>query len=761
MKPTTFFVATPLILVIAIFSYAYISKTSDRKEKLKRYREALKPSRDRNNPFYPQGALDFYDSLEAAHVGTGRGEQLLSYYKARTLITLGREKEAIALLENSLGAMEPILPGQDARLYLDMKKTLALSWLRWGERTNCLNSHTMSSCVFPITGDGVYTDPSASSKSILGYENILRENPEDLESRWLLNIAYMTIGRYPDAVPPSMLIPGLDKDSCSRPAKPFQEIAPLLGLCSSRHEAGGSIVDDFDNDGYLDIVTSSWDLEESLHFFHNNKDGTFTDASRSSGLADIKGGLDILQADYNNDGYTDILVLRGAWLAEFGNQPKTLLRNNGDGTFTDVTIESGILNYNPSQAATWADFNNDGWLDLFIGAETSPGKPLHPAELYINNRDGSFTNVAGQAGCDMAFFMKGTVAGDYDKDGWPDIFISGLDGKKILLRNKGLKEKIPQFEDVTHAAGLDKEATHTFPTWFFDYDNDGWPDIFVCGYQFKGGIAANAAAEALGLPRAGGRSKMYLYHNNHNGTFTEVTDQMGLDHPVFAMGANFGDIDNDGWPDMYLGTGNPDFASLVPNRLFRNLEGHGFEDVTTSARVGNLQKGHGVSFADLDNDGNQDIFTVIGGAYRADGYFNALYLNPGQDNGNNWISVLLKGTKTNRSAIGAHIAVRFHENGIARTVYMDVNSGGSFGCNALRKQIGIGKAKYIDELEITWPTSGTVQVFKNLTPRQYVTIEEGSDKIESQTLKRLNFTRYTARGKRDMSIPVSCNPLAK
>lgn len=754
MKPRFLFLATPVVLVIAIFSYAYIARTNDRKEKLQHYREGLKPSKDRNNPFYPQGALDFYDSLEAAHGGGGRGEQLLAYYKARTLIQLGRENEAVAYLKNRLPAADQ---SKDERLYLGMKKTLALAWLRWAERNNCLNNHGTGSCIFPITGDGVYTNPDASGKAILAFEEILRQYPNDLESKWLLNIAYMTIGRYPDAVPPSMLIPGLDKDTSRSPVKPFKDVAPFLGLCSSRHEAGGAIVEDFDNDGYLDVVTSCWDLEESMHYFHNNKDGTFTDLSKRSGLSAIKGGLNIIQADYNNDGYPDILVVRGAWLAEFGRQPKTLLRNNGDGTFTDVTVESGILSFNPTQAAVWADFNNDGWLDLFIGAETSsPETPL-PAQLYINNHDGTFTNVADKAGCDRAFFMKGAVTADYNNDGWPDIFISGLDGRKMLLKNKGLKDRIPQFEDVTHAAGLDKEQTHTFPTWFFDYDNDGWPDIFVCGYQFRGGIAANAAAEALGQKPAEA-TKMYLYHNNHDGTFTETTNEMGLDHPVYAMGANFGDIDNDGWPDMYLGTGNPDFASLVPNRLFRNVEGHGFTDATTSARVGNLQKGHGVAFADLDNDGNQDIFIETGGAYKADGYYNSLYINPGQDNANNWISVKLKGVTSNRSAIGAHIAVRFHENGVARTVYKDVNSGGSFGCNPLRQHIGIGKAKFIDELEIRWPTSGTTQVFKNIVPRQFITIEEGNDNIANQSLKRLSFASAHS-GTMNMSIPLSCSPV--
>ncbi|WP_431216269.1 FG-GAP repeat domain-containing protein [Puia sp. P3] len=383
-----------------------------------------------------------------------------------------------------------------------------------------------------------------------------------------------------------------------------------------------------------------------------------------------------------------------------GHQPKTLLRNNGDGSYTDVTVESGILSLNPSQAAVWADFNNDGWLDLFIGNESLPMQSVHPSELWVNNHDGTFTNVAGQAGCEMIGFMKGVTAGDYDRDGWPDIFISCRDGEKFLLRNKGEHTVIPHFEDVTHKAGLDKTPTYTFPTWFWDYNNDGWPDIFVCGYQYQTSMAVAIAADALGRPLPPGTSTMYLYRNNGDGTFTEVTAESGLAKPVFSMGSNFGDIDNDGWPDMYLGTGNPDFSSLMPNKLYRNRNGQLFDDVTTQARVGNLQKGHEVAFADVNNDGNQDIFVETGGAQPGDAYFSSLYINPGQDEGNSWIGVQLEGVQSNRSAIGAGIAASFHENGVKRTVYMDVSCGGSFGGNPLRKQLGLGKAGVIDELRI-------------------------------------------------------------
>jgi hypothetical protein len=304
--------------------------------------------------------------------------------------------------------------------------------------------------------------------------------------------------------------------------------------------------------------------------------------------------------------------------------------------------------------------------------------------------------------------------------------------------------------DATHEAGLDRNMTYTFPTCFMDYDNDGWPDIFVCGYKFEGSLSVTAAKEALHRP-LGDVGEMYLYRNNHDGSFTNVSKSMDLNHPVFGMGFNFGDIDNDGWLDMYIGTGNPDFQSLVPNRMFKNVNGQRFADVTRSARVGNLQKGHGIAFADLDNDGDQDIFEELGGAFAGDGYFNSLYVNPGQ-NTNEWISVQLEGTASNRSAIGATIAVRFTEDGVKRTVYRDINSGGSFGASPFTKEIGIGKAKMIDELIVKWPTSGMVQVFKNVSPCQFLSIKEGSNQLIKLNLKMLNFNRQLA------APAISCAP---
>ncbi len=742
----------PLVLAAVVLNgwllYSFGHKQWVLRETRAYYEAGMQPVDNKDNVFYPEARVRYNDSLLKQPQNTARQIMAAEYGKAEALLQLGDEQQAIELLKDVVLRLK-LFPGQSPGE--DPRKLLAMAWLRRGERSNCIAMHSAGSCIFPIEGDGIYSDPSATKNGIDLYQQILADDPDDLASRWLLNLGYMTIGSYPSAVPPAWLIPGLDKDSGTVKVKAFRDIAGGLGLTSTRNEAGGTIVDDFDNDGYLDLVTSDWDPDNGMHFFRNNADGSFTDVSVASGLSTIKGAFNLLQVDYNNDGFTDIFVLRGGWRGEYGKMPKTLLRNNGDGTFTDVTVESGLVSLHPTQTAVWADFNNDGWPDVFIGQETTTFDDPHRCELWLNNKDGTFREVARQAGCDLTGFIKGVASADYDKDRRPDIFLSLRDGRKILLRNKGIHSGIPQFEDVTHQAGLDKDTTYTFPTWFWDYDNDGWPDIFVCGYTFKGSLAKDQAAEALHIPEPSAGT-MYLYRNNHDGTFSNVTRSTGLDKAVFAMGANFGDIDNDGWLDMYLGTGNPDFQSLTPNRLFKNMAGTHFADVTGSARVGNLQKGHGVAIADLNNDGYEDIFVETGGAYKGDAFYNSLYCNPGQ-NDNNWITIKLEGVVSNRSAIGAHIAVTFRENGISRTVFRDVTSGGSFGASPLRQQIGIGKATTIDTVKITWPTPGKVQFFTHLAPRQFIRIREGEDKLTTIPLKAFPYKE------REMQMnSVDCTP---
>jgi hypothetical protein len=206
----------------------------------------------------------------------------------------------------------------------------------------------------------------------------------------------------------------------------------------------------------------------------------------------------------------------------------------------------------------------------------------------------------------------------------------------------------------------------------------------------------------LGEPFQGEHPR--LFKNLGDEKFQDITKQVKLDKAVHSMGCNYGDLDNDGFLDFYLGTGAPDYRAIVPNRVFRNNEGKDFQDVTTSGRFGILQKGHGVSFADFDNDGDQDIYSVIGGAFSGDVFQNVFYENPGNKE-NKWITIQLTGDNTiNKSAKGARINIEVEmEDGRTRHIYSTVTSGASFGSNSLQQEIGLGKAKSIINLSVKWP----------------------------------------------------------
>lgn len=693
-----------------------------------------------DNFYASEAHVRHYDSL-IRNSNSAQDNMFFTLSKARALIALGREDDAVEILEPQVQKIiAENIQGMDRT-----KVLLALAYLRGGERMNCIRNHSAETCILPIQGAGIHKIPDGSRNAARIYEELLKNDPQNLEYRWLLNIAYMTLGEYPAGVPQTMLVPGLEVSTAQIDSgvfiKPFQDMASPLSL-DLNNMAGGCIIDDFDNDGFLDIVTSAWSLDEEMHYFKNEGDGSFTDQSAATKLKELTGGLNLMQMDYNNDGFKDIFVLRGAWLrGNYGKQPNSLLKNNGDGTFTDVTIASGLLSFHPTQTATWNDFNNDGWLDVFIGNESWEGNTIsgsHPAELFLNNRNGTFTDVAAQSGADVIGFVKGVTSGDYNNDGWKDIFATSLSGQRFLLKNKGVSGEIPTFENVTKAAGVAADGpSRTFATWFWDYNNDGWLDIFVGDFTFDMPITSYSAAEALNIS-TGTSGASILYRNNQDGTFTNVSQEVGLIKKAFAMGANFGDIDNDGYLDIFLGTGNPELESIVPNKLFKNMDGKRFLDVTAPARLGHLQKGHAISFADVDNDGDQDIYIELGGAYKGDAFHNAFYINPNQDERNGWIVLDLTGTKTNRSAIGSRIKVTFTEDGKERSVYRDVNSGGSFGASPLRKEIGIGRSKIIDEIEVQWHP-GNKQVFRNIRPNQFLRITEGSDTIENIPTRMFKF----------------------
>lgn len=654
---------------------------------------------------------------------------------AQQYIAGGTSEAAIATLEELLSDYGPSLPTRDIET---LKADLAFAYFRLGELRNCTWNHNADACIFPVQAEGVHKEQLGAAEAAKRYGELLADPKTDPENalvyRWLLNISYMVLGKYPDGVPKQWLIP-LETFASDYDIGKFRDVAATRGL-TVFGRAGGVILDDFDNDGHLDLMISHMGLEEQLEYFHNDGDGNFTPMTEKAGLKGIVGGLNIVQADYNNDGCIDVFIPRGAWLHDKGQYPSSLLRNNCDGTFTDVTAKAGLLNNYPTQTAVWADFNNDGLLDLFVGNEIVRDKVAWPERarnfrLYINNGNRTFTdvgpesgiNVSGMikgatlaappspmaptpAGTNVSGMIKGATADDYDNDGWPDLYVSVMGGPNHLFRNVGEKGKIPKFVDVTREAGV-AEPNMSFTCWFFDYNNDGWPDIFVSGYW---ATMPNIVREYLGQKDKAQGARPRLYRNNKDGTFTDVSREARLDRLLLTMGANFGDLDNDGWLDFYVGTGAAPLTNIVPNQMFRNHGGHYFQNVTTSGGFGHLQKGHGVAFGDIDNSGNQDVFAVIGGAYTADRFWSALFKNPGH--GNHWIKLNPIGTRANRFAVGARIRVRITEESKTREIFRTVNSGGSFGASSLRPHIGLGKAAVVDQIEIRWPGSGLVQRFE-------------------------------------------------
>ncbi len=621
----------------------------------------------------------------------------------------------------------------------------AISALRTGEQENCRMNHNLDSCIFPIRSGGVHHRQEGSAEAVGELLTILKNEPQDWRSRWLLNVAEMTLGGYPQKVSPKFLIaPERFVSDYEMPR--FEDVAPNVGLDAINH-AGGAITEDFDGDGLLDVMISGQNPLDQLRFFHNGGDGKFVERTSVAGLTGEIGGLNIIHADYNNDGFPDVVVLRGGWWGENGKYPLSLLKNNGNGTFDDVTESAGLMSLHPTQTAVWLDYDADGFLDLFVGHESSTiGK--HPSQMFHNNGDGTFSETGEKLGIADLGFVKGAAAGDYNNDGRTDLYVSIKGAANKLFRNDGANDSNKpnflnwKFTDVTETARVG-EPSHSFATWFWDYDNDGWEDILVAGYYDE--TDGDIGAFQIGQPNKAETPR--LFHNNHDGTFADVTKQMRLDRVILAMGANFGDLDNDGWLDCYFGTGTPDFAALLPNKMFRNHEGKIFQDVTTSGGFGHLQKGHAVAFADLNNDGAEDIFEVIGGAYPGDAYQSVLFNNPGTKN--HWISLDLQGVKSNRSAIGTRIKIVAQTPKGERTIYRTVNSGGSFGDSPFRRHIGLGDASAIKSIEITWQIAGKTQKLTNVKFDQIYQIKETDTAPKNLKLKSFVFAKMDPKMKMD------------
>jgi hypothetical protein len=677
------------------------------------------------NPFLGSGPIRESERLLAQQgLDTDRRIWLLARL-ADQLLKAGRPDEALARTDEALALIDRSRPSPRLALLYELR---GLVHLRRAELENCVHHHRAESCLFPLRGSGIHVARRPATAARADYERALALDPGNLRVRWLLNIVNMALGSWPDGVPEPLRIPAASLESDHDPGR-FTDIAPRLGL-DTFDQCGGAVVEDFDNDGLLDVVTSSFDPLGPLHYHRNRGDGSFEDRSAASLADDQLGGLNVVAADYDNDGRRDLLVLRGAWLLADGEIRNSLLRNNPDGTFRDVTGLAGVARpASPTQAAVWADFDNDGDLDLYVGNESSReferGAGNYPSQLFLNEGQGTFRDVAAAAGVTNDRYCKGVAAGDYDDDGDMDLYVSNV-GRNRLYRNEGGM----RFKDVAARAGVAEPAGRSFAPWFFDYDNDGRLDLWVPAYE---ATVADVAAEYFGLPHKGKLPR--LYHNEGGGRFRDVTARAGLDHVYLPMGANFGDLDNDGWLDFYLGTGEPDFRALMPNVMLRNDGAGRFQDVTTAGGFGHLQKGHGVAFADLDNDGDQDVFHQVGGFYAGDRFHNALFENPGH--GNRFLTVKLVGTRSNRDAVGARLLVRAKGPAGSRNIHRAVGSVSSFGGSPIRQEIGLGRATAIERVEVYWPASGERQVLRGVPLDAAIRVTEGKDGFEPLPFPRV------------------------
>jgi hypothetical protein len=666
-------------------------------------------------PYYTDFMLKKFEREYDARPEQMRYNSALDY--GLMLLLNGQNQKAINVLIEflNLGKEQKEVTPQTEQHY----KVLALAYLREAEYQNCIYNHNGESCIIPLEGKGIHAlaDPARLAKDC--YKVLLDYNPKDYQSIWFYNISSMAAGDYPDKMEERFVI-APDKFYGEVDFPKFPNVALESGVASMDH-AGGSIIEDFNNDGLLDIFTTSYGLSDQTHYYQNTGGGAFDDKSAESGVDVLKAGLNCIQGDFNNDGWTDVFIMRGAWLGENGQLPNSLLINRSGQFFEDISTKANLFNEKPSGAVAVADINRDGLLDIFVGNES--GSVRLSSDLFLNKGDESFKQIAKPAGLEVFSFVKSANFADVNNDGWPDLFVSVYHGKNKLYIHQGLKEGIPQFVEMANEFGV-QEPIYSFSSWFWDYNHDGWDDLLVFSYDNSNpfNISAEICKEYLEGAPAKNKPVLYL---NQGGTGFEQATFTGLDESLYTMGGNYGDLNNDGYFDFYSGTGEFNLWATIPNKMYVHNASDGFIDVTHAGGFGMIQKGHGVSFGDLDNDGDQDIYHQVGGAVESDVFHNMLLKNPGFE-ANNWITLKLQGSDANRSAIGSRLKFEVKmPDGSRRVYYNKVHSGGSFGANTLRVEMGLGLAVQLEKLTVNWAdANNSVTTYEDLKLNQFYLIDQ-------------------------------------
>jgi Tfp pilus assembly protein PilF len=538
------------------------------------------------------------------------------------------------------------------------------------------------------------------------------ETDPRIEYLWDVRMAYEPVGGYPADLPASLRFDLRPEpvDPRNPPLLKFTDLAPKLGI-DKWAGAGPSAWADVDGDGREDLLACGCDTFCTLW---RNDGASFTDVTLKAGLTRLESGFGAVFADYDDDGDADFYVARNGWN---GPAPNSLMRNDGEGIFTDVIAGSGADAPGSSFNAAWADFNRDGRLDLIVTQGVTADGSVN--RLFFGRGVGAFTDVTEKSGIlePPHYGTIGVAVGDYDGDGWLDIFTHGRLGPNRLFRNLGNGA----FKDVAREAGVAGAANQNgYVAFFSDLDADGDLDIFAASLEdwprvlqgYRPGYRPGSDDDMVNTPR--------FWRNEGGGRFADRTREAGLIHPYGVMSGGIADLDNDGYPDVYLGTGNPDFHRLEPNVLLRNVSGTRFEEMTRYAGVGSLGKGHGISFTDWDRDGDLDIYIELGGFYHGDFWHSAFYVND-LGNRNNWLQVTLEQAGANRRAIGAGVTIR---DGAYR-FYQEVKGGEGFGSTSpTTLHFGIGRRSRVEAMEIRWP-DGTRTVLADPPVRKRLRVKKG------------------------------------
>jgi len=543
----------------------------------------------------------------------------------------------------------------------------------------------------------------------------LEANPENEPARHWLWLAAEQLGGYPPQVPAKFRM--RPQGGWEKPTVRYEEISASCGLDKTSGARGISIFD-YDNDGLLDVVIVG--AHAGITLYRNNGDGTFTDVSIESGLYKSTNGFGVSAGDYNNDGFVDLCVCR---MGFYGGECE-LWRNNGDGTFTNVSQQSGVSSWAASFSVSWVDYDCDGLLDLFVA--TNIGGLFDrktPNRLFHNNGDGTFTDVAQEVGIQSRWPTIGHSWGDYDNDGYPDLFLSNAIGPPELYRNNG----DGTFTNVTNQANLN-HPNLAFGAQWCDIDDDGWLDVIQYSWSIHEDVVYSMRKGET--PPYGNPTR--IYRNNRDGTFTEIGREMGIWECWGSMSGNAADLNNDGHLDIALGNGGALMDRVEPIVLLEN-DGKKFRDVTFAAGLPRVGKSHGLNFADLFNDGRLSILVGAGGNYPGDLMTSTVFCpveRPG-----NYLSVHLTGTASNRSALGARL--KLIANG--KEQHRVVNGGSNFGCLPPDQHFGLGDLTHAEQLEVWWP-SGLKQRFADLPANQKIWITEGQSQWENRRPSRDRFS---------------------